>query len=157
MENFLTKPCHNKNYVPSLRHPSTLMDIIKQHKNPIDHVAINGKFKKSINDVKVIRGVDVGSDHNLLVIKLKLKLHKVQRKSITSKRYETCKLKIPKIRERFSIELRSRFSDLALEQDVENHRVEFKNIYFETEQKIIGPSKKSNKEWISAESWKLVE
>ena len=33
-----------------------------------------------------MRFADVGSDHNLLVIILKLKLHKVQRKSITPKR-----------------------------------------------------------------------
>ena len=77
------------------------------NKNQIDHVAINGKFKRSINDVRVQRGADVGSDHNLLVIKLKLKLHKIQGKPIASKRYESCKLKIPEIKGRFTIELRN--------------------------------------------------
>ena len=52
------------------------------HKNQIKHVAINGKFKRSINDVRVMRGAHVGSDHNLIVIRLKQKLHKVQGKSI---------------------------------------------------------------------------
>ena len=56
------------------------------HKNHIDHVAINGKFKRSKIDVRVMRVADIGSDHNLYVIKLKLKLHKVQGKSITPKR-----------------------------------------------------------------------
>lgn len=32
-----------------------------------------------------------------------------------------------------------------------------KEIYNETAQKIIDPRKKSNQEWISAESWKLVK
>ena len=59
------------------------------------------------------------------------------------------------MRERFSIGLRNRFSAHAEEQ--ENHWVEFKKIYNETAQKIIDPRKKSNQEWISAESWKLVE
>ena len=66
------------------------------HKDQIDHVAINGKLTRSINDARVMRGADVGSDLNLLVIKLKLKLHKVLGKSIKSKRYETCKLKSEK-------------------------------------------------------------
>lgn len=130
-----------------------------QHKNQIDHVAINGKFKRSINDVKVMRGADVGSDHNLLIIKLKLKLHKVQGKTITSKRYESCKLKIPEIKDKFTLELRNRFNALTVneEQDIENQWSEFKNIYNETALDIIGPRKKSNQEWISADSWKLVD
>ena len=98
------------------------------HKNQIDHVAISGKFKRSINDVLVKRGADVGSDHNLLVIKHKLKLHKVQGKSTTSKRYKTCKLKIPEIKEKFVIEIKNRFTALSEEQDVENHWTEFKSI-----------------------------
>ena len=51
--------------------------------------------------------------------------------------------KIPEIRERFSIELRNRFSALPDEQDVENHRVKSKSIYNETGKKIIGPRKKT--------------
>lgn len=76
--------------------------------------------------------------------------------SITSESYETCKLKIPEIRERFSIKLRNIFSALPDEQDVGNHRVKSKSIYNETGTKIIGPRKKKQ-EWISAKSWKLVE
>ena len=130
-----------------------------EHKNQIDHVAINGKFKRSVNDVRVMRGADVGSDHNLLITKLKLKLHKVQGKAIKSKRYESCKLKIPEIKERFSLELKNRFSALTdiEEQDIDSHWTEFKNIYNETAQNIIGPRKKANKEWISSDSWKLVD
>lgn len=35
-----------------------------------DHVAINEKVEKSMSDVRVTSGTDVGSDHKLLVIKL---------------------------------------------------------------------------------------
>ena len=40
----------------------------------IDHIIINGKWRHSLLDVQA----DVGSDHNLMVAKLKLKLRKVR-------------------------------------------------------------------------------
>ena len=82
-----------------------------EHRNQIDHVAINGKFR-SVQDVRVNRGAHVGSDHNLLVMKIRLRLHKAERSPTTSRRYETSKLKVPLIKEKFSIELKNRFSIL---------------------------------------------
>ena len=74
--------------------------------------------------------ISLGSDHSLKVIKLKLKLHKVQCKATTSKRYESCKLKIPEINKRFYLELRNRYSALTdNEQDIEIRWTEFNNIY----------------------------
>ena len=44
----------------------------------IDHIIINGKWRHLLLDVRVKRQADVGSDHNLVVAKLKLKLRKVR-------------------------------------------------------------------------------
>ena len=77
-----------------------------QHRNQIDHEAVNVKYKRSVLNARVFRGTNVESDHNLVVNRAKLKLHK------TSARYETCKLKSKEIAERFRIELRNRFSVL---------------------------------------------
>lgn len=40
----------------------------------IDHIIINIKWRHSLQHVQVKRGADVGSNHHLLVAKLKLKL-----------------------------------------------------------------------------------
>ena len=40
----------------------------------IDHIIINGKLRGSLQDVQVMRNVDIVSDHNLLVAKMTLKL-----------------------------------------------------------------------------------
>ena len=45
--------------------------------NQIDHIAVNGKWRRFLQDVRVYRGADVNSDHHLLVAKIKLKLRKV--------------------------------------------------------------------------------
>ena len=41
-----------------------------------DHLLINGKWRKSLQDVRVRRGADVGSDHHLVTVHIELKLQK---------------------------------------------------------------------------------
>ena len=42
--------------------------------NKIDHVLISNRFRSAIIDIRALRGPDIGSDHNLLKIKFKVKL-----------------------------------------------------------------------------------
>ena len=44
--------------------------------NQIDHIAVNGKWMRSLQDVRTYCGADVNSDHHLLVTSIKLKLRK---------------------------------------------------------------------------------
>jgi len=43
-------------------------------KDQIDHLVINGTWRRSLQDVRVRRGADVDSDHHLVTANLKLKL-----------------------------------------------------------------------------------
>ena len=43
-------------------------------KNQIDHITIDRRFRRSLKDVTVRRGADVGSDHELVVANILLKL-----------------------------------------------------------------------------------
>ena len=54
--------------------------------NQIDHFCISLKYRSSLQDVKVIRGADSGSDHHLLLAKVRLRLKKY--KASTSKRQQ---------------------------------------------------------------------
>ncbi|VDO86857.1 unnamed protein product [Schistosoma mattheei] len=42
--------------------------------NQIDHICINKKFRRTMEDVRTRRGADITSDHHLVVANLKLKL-----------------------------------------------------------------------------------
>ncbi|VDP29237.1 unnamed protein product [Schistosoma curassoni] len=44
--------------------------------NQIDHICINKKFRRTMEDVRTKRGADIASDHHLLVAKLKSKVKK---------------------------------------------------------------------------------
>ncbi|VDO49934.1 unnamed protein product [Schistosoma margrebowiei] len=41
--------------------------------NQIDHICINKKFRKTMEDVRTKRGADIAADHHLLVAKMELK------------------------------------------------------------------------------------
>ena len=53
--------------------------------NQIDHLLISGKWRRSLKDVCVRRGADVGSDHHRVVAHIKLKLKR------TGTRLQACK------------------------------------------------------------------
>ena len=86
-------------------------------KNKKDHIVINGKWKRSLQDVRAT-GADVGSDHYLFTAIIKLKLMKVTPRS-TSKTFDIGKLRTSKAKEDFKLELRNRFQTLQY-HDSEN-------------------------------------
>ena len=36
-------------------------------RNQIDHIAINGRYRRSLLDTRAMKGADVGSDHHLVM------------------------------------------------------------------------------------------
>ena len=61
--------------------------------NQIDHVVINNKWRRSLKDVHTCRGADAGSDHYLVVSRLKLCLRKAPIKHDKQRRYNIVRLK----------------------------------------------------------------
>ena len=48
-----------------------------QYRNQIDHILCSQRWRSSIQSAKTRLGVDCGSDHELLIVKFRLKLKKV--------------------------------------------------------------------------------
>ena len=54
------------------------MDITDgQHQNQIDYILCSQRWRSSIQSAKTRQGADCGSDHELLIVKFRLKLNKV--------------------------------------------------------------------------------
>ncbi|KAI0233499.1 hypothetical protein LSAT2_016251, partial [Lamellibrachia satsuma] len=83
----------------------------------IDHVLVNQKWRRSLQDVRARRGADVGSDHVLVVATLSLKLRKTQRREERQRRFDTGKLKNPNTEKAFQLDLKNRFRILQEEQE----------------------------------------
>ena len=69
-------------------------------RNQIDHVAVNGMFKRLVRDTKSYRDADCGSDHNL-VTTVRLRLRGIVTNTSSARRYESAKLNIPKVKQQF--------------------------------------------------------
>lgn len=73
--------------------------------NQIDHIVINGMWRRSLLDFKVKRSADVGSDHHLVTALVKIKLKKTEAKYNTQKKFDTQRLRDNTIKAAFITEL----------------------------------------------------
>ncbi|VDP67769.1 unnamed protein product [Schistosoma curassoni] len=58
-------------------HKATWISPDHTTENQIDHICINKKFRRTMEDVRTRRGADIASDHHLVVANLELKLKKL--------------------------------------------------------------------------------
>ena len=125
--------------------------------NQIDHICINGKFRRSLLDVRVKRGADVNSDHHLVIAKLQIKLKNIPVEKSLRVKYDLGKLKDRKTLSEFKIKLSNRFEILGDASTVEDEWKQIKDTYNNTCKEVLGLKKSSNKDWISAHSWELIQ
>ena len=127
--------------------------------NQIDHFTIGRRWRRSLHDVKVRRGADAASDHQLVVAVLQIKL-KAYRDGASrpSFKYNTQNLKDKVKAEEFNVELRNRFSALEglAEETVEGHWQGIANTWKSTCKDVLGKKTKKHKKWLSTEKWNLI-
>ena len=130
--------------------------------NQIDHICINRRFRRSLQDVRTYRGADVASDHHLVVGKVQLKLRRFHRmETRPGIRFNTDLLRDQGIKEAFTIELSNKFQALA-NLDEEDAAVEpawerIKNAFTGTCKEILGKRKRKQKPWISQATIRRIE
>eukprot|EP00057_Strongylocentrotus_purpuratus_P014949 XP_011669423.1 PREDICTED: craniofacial development protein 2-like [Strongylocentrotus purpuratus] len=125
--------------------------------NKIDFIMINKNWKNSISNARSFPSADVGSDHQLIITNLRLKL-KAKPRPQYLKRYDVFRLKDPKTRTDYEIEIGGKFGPLLGEDDtdVENLWKEVKTAINETSQKVLGLKKSKQQEpWINEEVLRL--
>ena len=110
-----------------------------QYQNQIDYILCNQRWRCSILLAKTRLGADCGSDHELLIVKFRLKLKKVG-KSARPFRYD-----LNQIHYDYTVEVRNRFKGLDLIDRVPDELwMEVCDIVQETGTKTI-PKKKNCK------------
>ncbi len=141
-------------------HKATWVSPDLSTENQIDHICIIKKFRRSLQDVRVKRGADVASDHHLLVAKVKLKLKKNMLENKRKYRYNTGLLKDPSKLNEFKLHMSNRFQvlqELIEEETIEETWEKTKSILTSTCEEVLGPIKRQAKEWISADTMKIIE
>jgi len=123
-----------------------------KHRNQIDYVLVNKRWKSTIKDVRTRPGADCGTDHEIIVATLQLKLKKLKRgKRLTS---FDCKGITPEYR----VEIMNRFEilerdDTTEEEDANKLWTKMKTAIQEAAEKHV-PKKTSRKitPWLSKEA-----
>ena len=111
--------------------------------NQTDHVLISNRFRSAITDIRALRGPDIGSDHNLLKIKFKVKLRVKTENKYTEKRETVNIFQNPKQEQEYSVEINNRFEILEnMEEDNSDNNINekwenIKTIIKETKQQLI--------------------
>ena len=117
-----------------------------RHRNQIDYIMIGKRWRTTIKSVKTRPGADCGSDHQLLVAKLKIKLRSKNKKNPLI-RYD-----VERISEKYKVEVKNKFSAL-LTMTEEGQRPdslweEAKKAIHEAAKDNIGRGKKTKQPWI---------
>ena len=94
-----------------------------QCQNQIDFILHSGRWRSSIQSAKTRSGDDCGSDHELLIAKLRLKLKKLG-KTTRPFRYD-----LNQIPYDYTVEVRNRFKELELIECLKNYGRRFVTLY----------------------------
>ena len=94
-----------------------------QHRNQIDYILCNQRWRNSIQSAKTRPGADCGSDRELLIAKFRLKLKKVG-KTTRPFRYD-----LNQIPYDYTVEVRNRFKGLDLIECLMNDGLRFVTLY----------------------------
>jgi len=117
-------------------------------RNQIDYILIQKRWRSAMHGVKTLPGADCGSDHELLVAGLKLKL-KMLKRDMVPRRYD-----LVAITERYSVVVKNRFALMnLLEREPEDLWQEIKQtIKVAAEAHVPKITKRKKSPWISREA-----
>ena len=143
-------------------HKLTWISPNARDQNQIDHIMINNKWRRSLLNVRVRRGADVGSDHHLLQATVKLKLRRTGFcKQTVQERFNVHLLKDTSKARAFTLKLQNRYKVLKEETSTSDQVQEkwdiIKKAYYQSSKEILGTKTRQHKEWISTVTWERIQ
>ena len=140
----------NTNFQQHKRRLYTWISPNKQYRNQIDYIMCSSRWKSAIQVAKTLPGADCGTDHQLLISKIRLRLKNVP-KSKASVRYNV--QEIPVV---YGVQISNRFAALSeMDMDREPNELweEVRDIVKEEARNHIPKLKRARKaKWLSEEA-----
>ena len=122
--------------------------------NQIDYILAPKRYKSSINkaQTRTFPGADIGSDHDMVLMTLQIKLKTKNQKRNPRLRFNLEKLKDPEVAEIFKAEIGGRFAALNfLQEDLNSLTETFSETIQETALEILGKERKKNQPWVTSD------
>ena len=139
------------------------------YRNQIDYVIIKTRFKNTVVDCRTSPGADIGSDHNPVIMKMKVKLKKPKKNPNTFLKFDVNALKDQNLRTQYAIETKNRFEHLlslsvdeasppSTQSQIDSYWEHFKTAVNETNVKLLPKKKKEMKQpWMTNEILDLMK
>lgn len=126
-------------------------------RNQIDFVLLHQQFKKDIKSAQAYPGADVSSDHNPVVITLKMQFRRV-RKPLVIQRIDIRKLQDTRTHERVVQEMGEIMEVIRTEQDTETAWKKWKDMQCTVQNGTVGHVQRhERKDWMTEEIIGLME
>ena len=122
--------------------------------NQIDYILTPSRFKSSVNKARTrsYPGADVGSDHDLVLTTIRLKLKSKNKKKSPRIKFDLDKLKDPNILEVFQAKIGGKFAALNfIQEDIDSITGEFNTAIEETAMEVLGKLRTKKKPWVTDE------
>jgi len=127
------------------------------HKNMIDLILIQRRWKTSVINCRTFQSADISSDHSLVLCNIKLRLKKMLKKVQESYRVDVNQLKDEKIRQLYSTTLLNNMKDIGPTCNLEEHASKIRQAIEYSVETTIPKKRKTKKPWISEATLKLAD
>ena len=121
-------------------------------KNMIDFIVVNRRWKNCILDSRSFPSAEAGSDHQLVMCKMRLKLKCLRgSNNQLTRKHDISKLKDQKVLERYQQELANKLSPMTtdMHQTLNQQAESFSSIIKSAADNILGFARSRKKPWIS--------
>jgi hypothetical protein len=127
------------------------------HRNMIDLILIQQRWKTSVINCRTFQSADISSDHSLVLCNIKLRLKKVHVKAEQSIRVDTNRLREDQTRKSYCAILERNLGNIEPTRNLEEHASEISKAIKNAAESAIPARRTSRKPWISEETLKLAD
>lgn len=127
------------------------------HKNMIDLILIQRRWKTSVINCRSFQSADISSDHSLVLCNIKLRLKKMNNIRPQNTKVDANQLRYEKTRQLYEATLAKNMQAIPSPCSLEEHSYKIANAIKNTAEATIPAKRTPRKPWISEETLKLAD
>ena len=127
------------------------------HKNMIDLVLIQQRWKTSVINCRTFQGADISSDHSLVLCNIKLRLRQLRIQPRNNHRIEVSQLREPVKRQMYQARLEDSLKCVDASCSLDEHAAQIGKAVKEAVQTTVTAKRTAKKPWISEQTLALAD
>ena len=127
------------------------------HKNMIDLIIIEKRWKTSIINCRTFQGADISSDHSLVLCNIKLWLKQLRNKPRANHRIEVSRLKEPVNRQLYQARLKDSLQRIDTSCNLNEHAAQIEKAVKEAVRTTVTAKRTAKKPWIFEQTLALAD